>query len=262
MRILTFLIFSCLGAFAFAQDDKPARTLADMKLELSFLSSQMDGLRNELLESNAALSQSNSGDALNRVAIIEQEIRLLTGQLEELEHRVGRLLSETEASIANLNARISTLEGVPATTADNTTQSSGNIADGLELTVGEREGFRAAKAMLDSGKFGDAQKAFGDFVETYPGGPLTAYAHLYRGHSFAGLENWKQAGVSYLASFSAAPRNQPGAEALFGLADSLGKLGKTAQACASLNELPARFEQSPFVSEAAALSESLSCNAN
>ena len=44
----------CLGSFAVAQDDD-TRSLGDMKLELEFLSSQIDGLRKELLESGAAL---------------------------------------------------------------------------------------------------------------------------------------------------------------------------------------------------------------
>ena len=259
MRILLTAIFICLGNLAIAQDEKPARTLADMKLELSFLSSQMDGLRAELLETNAALSQSNTGDALNRVAVIEQELRFLTGQLEELEHRIDVTIRETEAKISALNAQISDLEGTPSTSTENTDTQNSDIPNDLELTVGEREDFEFAKAMLDTEDYQNAANAFGEFVETYPGGPLTSFAHLYRGHAFSGLENWKQAGVSYLASFSAAPKNKPGDEALFNLADSLGKLGKSSQACASLNELPARFEQSPFVPKAAKLAEELSC---
>ncbi|MEM7242730.1 MAG: tetratricopeptide repeat protein [Pseudomonadota bacterium] len=259
MRSLLFSAILFLGGTAFAQEEDAVRSLADMKLEISFLSAQMDGLRTELLQSNAALSQTNTGDALNRVALIEQELRTLTGQLEELEHRIDQTIKQTEAKIGQLNARLSDLEGAPAESQVASTSNTDDIPLGLELTVSEKEDFESAKSMLDANDFNGAAAAFGAFVETYPGGPLTAFAHLYRGQAFSGEENWKQAGVSYLASFSAAPKKAPGDEALFGLAESLSKLGKSAQACASLSELPARFEQSRFVAKAAELSEQLAC---
>ena len=110
MRNLIFILLMCLGSFAVAQDDD-TRSLGDMKLELEFLSSQIDGLRKELLESGAALSNTNSGPALTRLNAIEHELRVLTGQMEELEHRITTTISEMENKLGDLEFRMTEAEG-------------------------------------------------------------------------------------------------------------------------------------------------------
>ena len=259
MRILKIALLGVfLGGTCHAQDDV-GRTLGDMKLEIEFLSSQLDGLRKELLESGAALSTTNSGPALTRLDAIEHELRVLTGQMEELEHRVSTTTNEMENKLGDLEFRITELEGGTITAPEGRDDVESDIPVGVELTIAEREDFEAAKAALDKADYATAASGFGAFTTNYPGGPLTAVAHLYRGQALFEQEDWKNAGVSFLDSFSAAPKGPRAAEALFSLAESLAKLDKTTQACSSLAEIPVRFPESDFVSKVAAKQTELNC---
>ena len=261
MKYLIFA-FALLGAsFSFAQDEKPARTVGDMKLEIEFLSAQLDGLRAELLESGAALSQTNAGDPVSRVNAIEHELRLLTGQIEELEHRIGLTVKETEARLAAIEARLNAAEGIEIS-PDETTRSdaASDFPSNVELTIAEREDFEAAKLAYSNGEYRDAEEKFAIFNQTYPGGPMTSVAHLYRGKALYELEDWKQAGISFLESFSTGPRAPRAAEALFNLAESFVKLDNQTRACGSLVELPNRFPQSPYAEKANAMAAELGCS--
>ena len=259
MRILITALAIFLGGHAIAQEEN-TRTLGDMKLELEFLSSQIDGLRQELVENGAALSNTNSGPALSRLDAIEHELRVLTGQMEELEHRITTTAGEMENKIGDLEFRLTELEGGTPTTPVEKTNETVEIPAGVELTVAEREDFEAAKTAFEKSDFAKAAAQFASFTTAYPGGPLSAVAHLYRGKSLYAVQDWKNAGVSYLDSFSAAPKGLRAAEALFGLAESLTKLGKISQACSSFAEIPSRFPESEFAERAGSRQSELGCS--
>jgi len=261
MRYFYILLTLLFAKVALAEEDKPSRNLGDIKLEIEFLSAQMDGLRNELLETGAALSQTNSGDPVSRVNAIEHELRLLTGQVEELEHRIDLTTKKMEARIQSIEAQLDTAEQVGGISfGDEDTDTISDIPSGVDLTIAEREDFEVAKLAFEDGEFREAEEKFADFNRTYPGGPMTSVAHLYRGKALYELEDWKQAGISFLESFSTGPKAPRAAEALYSLGESFVKLDNQARACGSLIEVPNRFPQSPYAEKAKTLAAELGCS--
>jgi tol-pal system protein YbgF len=241
------------------------RNLADIRTELGLLSSQIQGLRSELIGSGTAQSASSSGTALMRVDSIENELRVLTGQLEELQYRIEQIAKDATNRVGDLEFRLTELEGGDVSAIGKTRPIGGvpttpTGTDGAELTVAEKADYDSALKALDAGDFSDAAQRFDAFATTYPGGPLTAGAQLYEGKALAGLGDWKSAGRSYLDSFSSAPTASTAPQALLGLGVSLGKLGKTSEACQTLSEVATRFPSDPVVEQSTGEMGILGCS--
>ena len=128
-----------------------------------------------------------------------------------------------------------------------------------QLAVGEKADFERAKEVLATGDFRGAADLFATFAETYPGGPMTAEAHLRRGEALAQLGERTQAARAYLESFSSDQAGPWAPEALFRLGEALGQLGQTNEACVTLGEVATRFPAAPAVAKATEARARIGC---
>ncbi|GLQ33783.1 tol-pal system protein YbgF [Amylibacter marinus] len=253
-----------LASGAFAQDSK--QNLAEIRAELNLLSSQIEGLRIELVETSPAQGIEQFGTPLQRVDLIEAELRGLTNQVEQLQFRVEQIVRDGSNRIGDIEFRLTELEGGDVTQLGQTAPLGGTVPTttapantGIELTVSERGDFETAKAALDNGEALVAADLFLDFTNTYPGGPLTAQAQYHRGQALVQVEDWKNAGRGFLDSFSAEPTSAVAPDALYWLGVSLGKLGKVDQACQALAEVNSRFGGHVASQSATAEAQTLGC---
>lgn len=259
------LAFMATASIAVGQDQ--TRNLADIRTELGYLSSQIQGLRSELVESGAAQSTTASGSALVRVDAIESELRVLTGQMEELQYRIEQIAKDATNRVGDLEFRLTELEGGDIASVGKTRPVGGvssnaqaDVSDGVELTVIEKSDYEIALASLADGSFSKAADQFDTFIKAFPGGPLTAGAQFHKGEALGGLGDWKSAGRSFLDSFSSAPGGQTAPKALYWLGVSLGNLGKSSEACQTLGEVSVRFPTDASVSEAESEMIKLGCS--
>ena len=132
-------------------------------------------------------------------------------------------------------------------------------SQGVELAIGERADFDAATTALGETRYREAADGYARFLDTYPGSPLSAEAHVNRGKALTGLQDTREAARSYLAGFSADPTGPVAAEALALLGGSLGALGQVDQACLTLAEVSIRFPKADAVTEARQEMEALGC---
>jgi len=256
------IVVMMIASGAYAQDK--TRNLADIRAELEYLSSQLQGLRSELVETDAAQSATASGPALVRVDAIENELRVLTGQMEELQFRINQISKDATNRIGDLEFRLTELEGGDISTVGKPRpvggSASSDVPDGVELTIAEKADYDAALGALAAGDFADAIQKFDAFTVTYPGGPLTAGAQFHKGEALVGMQDWKSAGRSFLDGFSSAPAAPTAAKSLHWLGVSLGKLGKTSEACQTLGEVEVRFPANPIVAQSNSEMQSLGCS--
>lgn len=269
MRILRSTLFSIaiLATASVAVGQDQVRNLADIRTELGFLSSQIQGLRSELVESGAAQSTTASGSSLVRVDAIENELRVLTGQMEELQFRIEQIAKDATNRVGDLEFRLTELEGGDVANVVKTrpvggtpTTAQSDVPDGVELTVIEQSDYETALASLSDGAFTQAVDQFDVFITTFPGGPLTAGAQFHKGEALSWLGDWKTAGRSFLDSFSSAPSGQNAPQALYWLGVSLGNLGKTSEACHTLAEVVVRFPSDTVVNDTAVEMTKLECS--
>jgi tol-pal system protein YbgF len=282
---LTVLALSVavLPQVAPAQD---AKTLADIRQEMSMLFVEVQRLRRELSTTGASGLAIPGGTVLDRVNVMESELTRLTRKTEELEFRINSIISDGTTRLGDLEFRLCEVEpgcdigklgqtttlgggAAPATTGGGMIASpiapAGNsgattpTAPTAELAVGERADFERAQEALASGDFRSAADLFAAFNATYPGGPLGAEADLKRGQALAQLEDIRGAARAYLSAFTTDQTGPNAPEALFRLGEALGRLGQTQEACTTLQEVGVRFPQSPSVVDAQAVRSRLGC---
>lgn len=264
-----------LGALAFpmiapAQDR--AATLADIRSQLTQLSRDLDGLKAELQPSGRPATPLAPGSALERLDALEAEMRRLTALSEELNFRIGRIANDGATRVDDLNFRLTELEGgdIAALKPSEPLGGSGGPLAPMrppvhdpdpELAMGEQAAFNAAQNALQGGQAAAAVAQFDQFLADYPRSPLAPAAHLARGQALSQAGQGANAGRAYLEAFTLAETSDPGlaAAALLGLGQSLAELGQTREACLALEQLGARFPDSPAAPAADAALRDMTC---
>lgn len=239
-----------LAGPAAAQDE----TLADIRQQLIIVNNELQKLKRELSTTGGPSVGVGAGELLDRVNTIESELTRLTSKTEELEFRIGRVVSNGENQLGDLNFRVCELEeacdigALPVLKLDDaqtpvvqapTEQPQTN--DGTQLAANEKEDFERASEALASGDFQGAADQFAAFNQTYPGGPLGVAADLRRGEALDGLGDAREAAKAYLEAFRLDQTGPLAPEALYLLGRALGTLGQQNEACVTLGEVGARF---------------------
>lgn len=277
--LLLCAALAAMPAAAMAQDK--AKTLAEIRTQLSQLAADLQALRSELVEGGAPAMQAAGGaSALDRMNAMEAELSRLTSQTEQVQNQVNRVVSDGTNRIGDLEFRLCELEegcdpanlpitqslgGAPAGGAQGaapvvTTQpATGSGSAAPELAVAEQADFDRAKAALDSGDFQGAADKFAAFGQAYPGSPLTGDAQYLRGEALEKLGDTANAARAYLQAFSGAPGGPRAPAALLRLGATLGTLGQAQEACVTLGEVGTRFPTAPEAVEAQATMRNLNC---
>lgn len=268
MRALVCAIALMVPVCGFAQDRDA--TLADMRLQLRALASEMAALRAELEPTGAALSVS-TGSALERLDGMETELRRLTARTEELEYRIDRIVEDGTNRLGDLEFRLVELEGGDLGAVGQQPALGGEVVQApdvmvppvpvAELAIGEQSDFAEAKAKLDGGDPAGALSGFDTFLQSYPRSPLEPAVHLARAQALTGLGRKGDAGRAYLEAFTQAETTSApvASAALLGLGQTLNDLGQTREACLTLGQVGARFPDQPASGAAETLLAELSC---
>ncbi|KPA20136.1 Outer membrane protein assembly factor BamD [Shimia sp. SK013] len=256
-----------------AQDN--SETLADIRQQLTVLYVDIQRLKRELSTTGAPGGTTSGASTLERVDAIEQRLKELTGKTEQLQYRVERVVEDGTNRIGDLEFRLVELEGGDLSALGETTTLGGDVGsveivdngdigsgdgDATELAVGEEADFARAMTALDGGDFLAASDQFETFVQTYPGSPLEAEAHLRRGQALEGMQEHTRAARAFLEAYSGGPNAGTAPESLFRLGKSLGALGQSDEACVTLNEVAVRYPASEFVTQAQDEMTSLQCS--
>lgn len=249
------------------------QTLADIRQELSGLYITIQSLRNELTATGTLTTGIAGATPLDRLNLIEMELQRLTSKTEELEFRINRITVDGTNRIGDLEFRICELESACDIGSLGSTPSLGGVDSasvvptpqaplentGPALAANEQADFARAQEALAEGDFRGAANQFAAFVQTYPGGPLSAEALFLRGEALEALGDTSEAARAYLDSFSGDPASPVAPDALFKLGRSLGTLGQTADACVTLNEVLIRYPSASAVLEAQSTMRNLGC---
>lgn len=266
------LIYSVLLGFwlvlpVAAQD---AQTLADIRAELVRLNTDIQTLRQEMTHS-AQTGAAISGDVLQRVNTIEAQMAQMTAKTEQLENRINRVVADGTNRVGDLNFRLTELEGGDLAALGETPVLGGEAAipsigagleqptDGVELAISEKADFDRAKAALDAGEHQTAAAQFETFNLTYPGGPLMAEAHYFRGEALRNLGQWKPAATAYLESFKGAKDGPRAPDSLYKLGLALDQIGQRNEACRLLQEVGNLFAGSSQDAAARGSMQTMGC---
>jgi len=296
MRFLAILCLALLPGLGWAQQTsapaQPAQaapdpqTLADIKQELAVLYVQLKQLKRELVTTSSPGLQNAGPGFQERIDALEFAVQKLTNKTEELENRIDSVVADGTMQLHDLTFRLCELQkgcdtskldldkvlggAAPAPGAGASGTQAAAVAAAPpaatgpqppeEMAVGEQEDFDAALKAYNSQDFKQAVSLFQTFNATYPGGPLAAAAHLYRGLALDGLGQTGDAARAYLDAFSVNPDGEEAPIALFQLGLSLHALGQDDQACVTLSEVGVRFPGDAMVKKAETARTRIGCS--
>lgn len=141
---------------------------------------EVDGrvLRIERVINNQSLLElAQKNDAL------QNELRGLRGQLEELQHGIDTLRSQQRDVYADLDKRVQALEG---------NRAAASVNSGAAQLI-DRDAYQNAFNLLKDGKYSEAAEAFARFLTTYPQSGLLDNAQYWLGEAHYVLKDYSQA---------------------------------------------------------------------
>lgn len=247
-------------------------TLADLRAQLSTLRTDLQSLRGELIASGAAGFEAAGGDtAIDRMNGMESQLARLTGQIEQLQNRINRIVEDGTRRIGDIEFRLCEMDetcdlgalttpelgglatGGAASPQVAPAQPAPNVATddhGAATTAAEQADFDLANAALNAGEFQRAATLFGQVAERHAGGPLTAEALYLRGAALDSAGDPRAAAAAWLEGFAAAPDGPHAPASLLGIARVIAADGDPTAACLYLAEIPARFPGHDAAAEA------------
>jgi tol-pal system protein YbgF len=139
---------------------------------------RMNDLDARLARIERVLANQSLLDLAQQLQSMQSEVRLLRGELEELQHGTENVKGQQRSLYADLDQRLKSLEGgLPATT--------GSGSDALPVPTGsDRMNYQAAFDMLKAGQYDKATVAFQRFLTTFPESPLADNAQYWLGESY------------------------------------------------------------------------------
>jgi tol-pal system protein YbgF len=141
--------------------------------------SELDG---RLLRIERVLANQSLLDLSQRIEASQNEVRMLRGQLEEMQHNATKSQDQQREMYGDLDRRLSSLEGGGASAA-NATNASSNTS-GLPVPQGDdRANYQAAFDLLKDGKYPEAASAFKQFLTTFPTSQLADNAQYWLGEA-------------------------------------------------------------------------------
>ena len=266
VALICVLLFTPTIFFA----EENSKTLADVRQDLNILYVEVLKLRRELSTTQtSSMISSNEASVLERLDGMEQELRRLTSETENLEFRVNNIVRDGTNRVRDLEYRLVELEGGDLSKIDYATTLGGDLEisseinveenSGPELAIGEKADFENAQNALLEGRFVDSLLLFERFLENYPDSPLSAAIIIGRGNAYEGLGEIKKAARAYLNSFSLYEDSPVAPEALTLLGNALVNLGQTDAGCQTLAQVLMRFPGSDYSLEAEKMMSELQC---
>jgi tol-pal system protein YbgF len=270
LRPVTLCLALLLSALVAIPVPAAAQSVADVRADLDVLNGQVEQLRTQLVQQAGARGlPAAPGTALERLDQLEARLRELTGRVDVLTNDIERIVADASNRAGDIEFRLTELEGGDPSSVGQGEPLGGGLSprprarsgtdEAAQLAVAEKSDFDAAAAAFGEGRHAEAVALLDTFLATYPGGPLSSRASLMRGDALAAQDNWQEAARSYLNAFSGAPQDPTAPTALFGLGQSLARIGKTQDACLTFAEVQARYPAAPEAARVPAERAALNC---
>ncbi|ABS63738.1 Tol-Pal system YbgF [Parvibaculum lavamentivorans DS-1] len=213
-------------------------------------------------------SGANAADLETRLTQLEDQVRMLTGRLEEASHRAEQATKELQTFKADVELRFQDLQdGGAASVGAATSGGEDKTTPASESTLGAQPSGQASGAgeaasaqsvlpsgtpqtqydfaidLMKRGQYPQARTAFLEFLQLHPKHELAGNAQYWLGETYYAENNYKQAGDAFLNGYTTYASSSKAPDSLLKLGMSLSALGNTDAACTVWGELGSRFPQ-------------------
>lgn len=213
-------------------------------------------------------------DTQSRLLQLEDQVRRLTGRLDEMSHRLQQTDQRLQQLQQNMDLRLSKLEGgsgvgaqasaTPRSTSPRNSapqnaspQSSsgvlGTMPAGNDASRGTATApvslpdgtpevqYEYALGLLKQGRYGEARGAFEEFLKVHPNDALSGNAQYWLGETYYAQGQYKNAADAFLNGYTTYKANRKAPASLLKLGITMIVLGQKDAACSVFGELGNKF---------------------
>jgi tol-pal system protein YbgF len=175
-----------------------------------------------------------------RVDALQNEVRQLRGQVEELENSNTALRKQQRDLYADLESRINAMPATPGASAAPTPSAAGAAPVDTTSAAAQQAYGRAFDA-LKAGQYPQAIKGFQAFLVSYPRGALSDNAQYWLGEAFYVMRDYEQALAAFTRVSKEWPDSRKVPDALVKQGFALFELKRLADARTVLIDVSTRF---------------------
>lgn len=193
---------------------------------------------------------------LDRVNVLEEEVRRLRGRTDVLENQNTRLREDLEKLQGDMEFRFSQQQGAPAAAPPAAAPSRPAAPAAAEPAARPprtpERALQEGQTALARRDFPTAEAAAREVIASRAA-PQQVAAHLLLAEALSGRRDHANAAIAYNEAYVRARTGPRAPEALIGLANSFAALNSRREACDTLNDLRSQFPNlRPPLSEQAA----------
>jgi tol-pal system protein YbgF len=188
-------------------------------------------------------------DLLGQVDALNDEIRKLRGQNEELAHGLRDAEKRERDFYVDLDTRLRRFEPTEGGTGDSDPAAEHAPVDPHDVAA-ENRAFESAYGLLKGGSHANAALAFQEFLKKYPESVHVPNAHYWLGNALFALNDHQGALDTYRELLKAFPGSPRDADALLGIAECQQELKQGAAAKKTLKQLIAKHPSSEAAAKA------------
>jgi tol-pal system protein YbgF len=234
---------------------------------LRAIESQLRDLQDQISQGAGTGTPGGAGPSVQRLNDLEQSVRNLTGQVEQLGFEVRTVKDKLDRFETETTFRLNQLEGTPnatpptepsssdgsASTSPGSTPAPVDAGDGPKPpgSIGEipdnrgggtAEGtYNEAMDLLTRAEYDGALKLFRDVVSTYPETDYAAQAQYWIADIYYVQKDYTRAAGAFAEVLKKYPQAGRGPEAMLKLGLSLVNTGKKKEGCTALGAIKTKY---------------------
>ena len=206
-----------------------------MELRLRSLEATNNELREELTQQQRRLSGLGAVGLGSSVANLEEQLRSLRGQVEELQYRLEQQSERQRALYIDIDNRLQQLEGGSSASRSEAMREDDNA---------DQKAYLAAFQQLKSGRYDESVKAFANFLKRYPESPYAPNAQYWIGEAHYVDRDFDKAWDAFAQVLKRFPKSGKASDALLKQGLLRVEQGKQAEARELLKQVPQRYPNS------------------
>jgi tol-pal system protein YbgF len=251
MKKLHLWLFAGL-CFATAQASAGLFSDDDARAQIQQLEVRLDQLEKANIKQEEANKQQTGSmlDLLTQIESLNQELRRLRGQNEELEHNLQDAKNRQKDFYVDLDARMRHFEAAEAAAQSASSQKATDKGVEDDVAAIESSAYEVIYAYYKAANYEKVLESSRDFLKKFPDSSHTPNVHYLMGDAYFSLDDFKKSIASYQVIVSKYETSPNVPDAWLNIAACQQKLKDLASAKKTLKLLIAKFPDSKAAKKA------------
>ncbi len=197
---------------------------------------ELDG---RLLRIERVLTNQSLLDLSQRIEASQNDVRLLRGQLDELQNTLKKTQDQQRASYGDIDRRLTAIEGGAASAAGAGGPRTSNVSTPVQGD--DRAAYDAAFSLLKDSKYVDAIAAFKQFMTTYPNSAMADNALYWLGEAHYVTKDYPESLRDFRSMLERFPQSRKIPDALLKIGFCNYEMKNWSEAKSALNQVVQQY---------------------